>query len=258
MLVLLVLDRGDAGALLGAGEDHRRAVGGERLRVGGVDRLEVVAVDLLHVPAAGRGARRQRGGVPLVHGRAALAEPVDVDDRDQVVEAGVAGVLEGLPHRALGELGVAAEDPDPEVGLLEPLAGERDPDRDRQALAERAGGDVDPGDLRGRVALQAGAELAEGEQLLVVDRARPSCTCRRAAARRGPWRRRGGRWRGSRARRSRSAGSSASSTAIRSAADIEEVGWPEPAAAAARTESTRSCCASSCSCSRLMVSSAVT
>ena len=41
------------------------------------------------------------------------------------------------------------------------------------------------------------------------------------------------------------------STAIRSAADIEEVGWPELAAAAARTESTRSCWASSCSCSRL-------
>ena len=106
-----------------------------------------------------------------MHGRAALAEPVDVDDRDQVVEAGVAGLLEGLPHRALGQLGVAAEHPDPEVGALEPLAGERDPDRDRQALAERAGGDVDPGDLRRRVALQARAELAEGEQLLVVDRA---------------------------------------------------------------------------------------
>ena len=35
------------------------------------------------------------------------------------------------------------------------------------------------------------------------------------------------------------------STAMRSAADMEEVGWPEPAAADARTESTRSCCPSS-------------
>src|SRR5215207_1866617 len=34
-------------------------------------------------------------------------------------------------------------------------------------------------------------------------------------------------------------------TASRSAADIEEVGWPEPAAADARTESTRSCWPSS-------------
>ena len=54
-----------------------------------------------------------------MHRRPALAEPVDVDDRDQVGEPGVAGVLEGLPHRALGELGVAAEDPDPEVGVLQ-------------------------------------------------------------------------------------------------------------------------------------------
>ena len=83
-----------------------------------------------------------------MHGRAALAEPVDVDDRDQVAQLGVAGVLEGLPHRALGQLGVAAEHPDPQVGVLEPVAGERDADRDRQALAERAGGDVDPGKFR--------------------------------------------------------------------------------------------------------------
>ena len=171
MLVLLVLDRLDAGALLGAGEDHRRRVGGQGLLVGFLDRGEVVAVDLVDVPAAGAGAGRQRGGVPLVHRRAALAEAVDVDDRDQVVEAGLAGVLEGLPHRALGELGVPAEHPDPEVGRFEALAGEGDPDRDRQALAERAGGDVDPGDLRRRVALHAGAVLAEAQQLLVVDRA---------------------------------------------------------------------------------------
>jgi len=171
VLVGLVLDRGDARALLGAGEDHGRAVGPERLCIGLVDCLEIVAVDLLHVPAAGLGAGRQRGGVPLVHGRAALAEPVDVDDGNEVVEAGVPRLLEGLPHRSLGELGVAAEHPDPEVRGLQPGAGERDSDRDRQPLAERAGGDVDPGDLRGRMTLQARAEFAEGEELLVVDRA---------------------------------------------------------------------------------------
>jgi hypothetical protein len=36
-----------------------------------------------------------------------------------------------------------------------------------------------------------------------------------------------------------------SSTAIRSAADMEDVGWPEPPASLLRIESTRSCCASS-------------
>src|SRR3954447_12989270 len=46
---------------------------------------------------------------------------------------------------------------------------------------------------------------------------------------------------------------SAISTAMRSAADIDEVGWPEFAAADARTESTRSCCPSSASWAASMV-----
>jgi hypothetical protein len=37
----------------------------------------------------------------------------------------------------------------------------------------------------------------------------------------------------------------ASRTEIRSAADIDEVGWPDFVTAAARIESTRSCCPSS-------------
>src|SRR5688500_16259645 len=45
----------------------------------------------------------------------------------------------------------------------------------------------------------------------------------------------------------------AASTAIRSAADIDEVGWPLFAAAAARTESTRNCCPSSRSSSALTI-----
>ena len=171
VLVRLVLDRLDPGALLGAGEDHGGLLGRQGMVIGFLDRGVIVAVDLVHVPAAGAGAGRERCGVPLVHGRAALAEPVDVDDRDQVPELGLAGVLEGLPHRALRQLRVPAEDPDPKVRRFEPGAGERDADRDRQALAERAGRDVDPGDLRGRVALHARAVLAEAEQLLVVDRA---------------------------------------------------------------------------------------
>src|SRR5918999_5821405 len=45
------------------------------------------------------------------------------------------------------------------------------------------------------------------------------------------------------------------STAMRSAADIDEVGWPDPAALLIRMESTRSCCPRSrhCSCCVLMV-----
>ena len=84
---------------------------------------------------------------------------------------GERGVLERLPHRALRELAVAAEAPDAVGKPIEPLAGERDADRDRQALAERAGRDVDPGDLRSRMSLEPRPELAERQQLLVRDRA---------------------------------------------------------------------------------------
>jgi len=41
--------------------------------------------------------------VPAVPGGAALAEPVDVEDRGEVVEPFDAGLLERLPHRALGQ-----------------------------------------------------------------------------------------------------------------------------------------------------------
>src|ERR1700738_2689397 len=45
-------------------------------------------------------------------------------------------------------------------------------------------------------------------------------------------------------------------TAVRSAADIEEVGWPDPAAVLQRIESTRSCCPSWRANSRSVVASA--
>ena len=98
-----------------------------------VDRLHVVAVDLDRMPAEGLGPLRVRVEIPAVHRLAALAEPVHVDDRDQVVELLVPGVLERLPHRALGHLAVAAQHPDPVREPVEPLARERDPDAVRQA-----------------------------------------------------------------------------------------------------------------------------
>ncbi len=79
-------------------------------------------------------------------------------------------MIEGLPDRALGHLAVTAEAPDPRRRAVEPLAGERQARGHRQALAERARGDVDPGQHRRGVALEPAAELAEAEQLVVVDR----------------------------------------------------------------------------------------
>ena len=144
---VLVLDGGDALPLQRPGDhDRRLARRRDRVREGRVDRVEVVPVDLERVPAERLGARDVRVEIPADHRLAALAEAVHVDDRREVVELEVRGVLERLPHRALGHLAVAAEHPHAVRDAVEVLAGERHADADRQALAERAGRDVDPRD----------------------------------------------------------------------------------------------------------------
>ena len=166
----LVLDRRHAPALLRLGDDHRRpARRAHRLVEGRADRLDVVPVDRDRVPAERLRAAHVAVEVPADHGLAGLAEAVDVEDRAEVVELVVARVLERLPHRALGHLGVAAQGPDAVGQAIEPLAGERDADGDRQALAERPGRHVGGRDPRRRVPLQAAAELPERQQLGVVD-----------------------------------------------------------------------------------------
>ena len=79
-------------------------------------------------------------------------------------------MLEGLPDRALGKLRVAAQHPNAVWEPIQGLAGDGQPHTDRQALPERAGGHVGGRNARGRVTLEPAAELAEAEQLLVVDR----------------------------------------------------------------------------------------
>ena len=160
-----------AEALDRPGDDHRRPVADRhRLCVGAVDRLDVVAVDLDRRPAAGLGAPRVRAQVPAAHRLAKLAEPVDVDDHHEVAQPLHAGVLNGLPDRALRHLGVTAQRPHAVRQAVELPRAERDPGGDRHPLCQRAGGDVHPGQRRGGMALEPRAELAEREQLLVGDR----------------------------------------------------------------------------------------
>ena len=174
---------------------------------GVVDLLEVVPVDDDGAAAERLDAPAVRLQVPLQLGRPRLPEPVHVDDHREVVQLVVRRLVEGLPDRALGHLAVPAEHPDAEAGLVEPLAGQRDADAVGQPLPERAGGDVDPGERRRRVALQPRPRPPVGlHQLAVVDRRRRPCRGSRGAARRVPWRRSGGRCRGGPAGSSRSAG----------------------------------------------------
>ena len=141
-----------------------------------------------------------------MHGLAALAEPVNVHDRGEVVELVERGVLGRLPHRALGHLAVAADHPHAEREPVEALAGDRHADADRQPLTERAGRDVDPRQHR-VPGVPRGASRADGRCRTPPPTARrPHGRGRRRAAMRDPSRRRAGRSPGCGARRSRSAG----------------------------------------------------
>ncbi len=172
MPVLPVLDLGEAAALQGAGQDDGRLLAGQVAGLGHglVDRGDVVAVDDEH-PGAERGRAAAVGvQVPGELGGAALPEPVDVHDGDEVGELVVRGLVQGLPDGPFGHLAVAAQDPDPVRQFVQVLTGQRHADGVGQALAEGAGGHVDPGQDRGGMALEPGPEAAvAGHQLLVGD-----------------------------------------------------------------------------------------
>ncbi len=97
-----------------------------------------------------------------MHRLARLAKAIDVDDRGQVVQTGERCMFEPLPHRTLGELPVAGQHPDPIGEPIQSFAGEGDADGDRQSLAERAGGDIDPRQDGCRVTLEAATALSVG------------------------------------------------------------------------------------------------
>ena len=165
-------DGTDAAALDGSGHDRCRAADrGHRFGVRGIDGADVMSVDLDRVPAYRREPPRVGAKVPAVHRLPGLPETVDVEDRDQVVEACHGRVLETLPHRALSQLAVARQDPDTIRQTIQALAGESDAHPDRQSLAERSRGDIDPGQHRRRMPLKAAAALSVRQQRLVVDRA---------------------------------------------------------------------------------------
>ena len=167
-----ILDLRYTFTLDGARQDDGRLRRALRQGEGVVDLLEVVPVDHHGAAAERLDAPPVRLHVPLQLGRPRLAEPVHVDDRREVVQTVVRRLVEGLPDGALGQLAVAAQHPDAVAGLVEPLAGQRDPDAVGEALAEGPGGHVDPGQRRRRVALQRGPRAPVGlRQLAVVDHA---------------------------------------------------------------------------------------
>ena len=151
---LLVRQERDTVPLLGLRDDERRPSCPLGLAVRGVDRLDVVAVNLDREPTEGLRSRGVRVTVPLEHRRPALTESVHVEDRDEVRNAVVRGVLHRFPDGALRGLRVAEQTPG-SAGCPIKAHGERHAEGHRKSLAERAGRHVDPRHLgeRHRVAL---------------------------------------------------------------------------------------------------------
>ena len=75
-----------------------------------------------------------------------------------------------FPDRAFGRLAVAEQHVGAVVGL-DPARVERAADRGADALAERAGGDVDERQPRRRMTFEIGADLAQLQQLGAIERA---------------------------------------------------------------------------------------
>ena len=183
----LVLHEIHALAFDGVGDDHHRPL---RLRVRGVDGVadlvEVVAVDLEHAPAEGLELLVERLQRHDLLGRAVEAEVVAVDERREVGELVVAGGHGGLPHRALVALAVAEHAVGAVRVLLHPGA-QGDADREREAVAQRAGRAVDAGDLQAvQVHAEGRAGLVEVLQQLRVEVALVGEDRPRGRRRRGP------------------------------------------------------------------------
>src|SRR5262249_27845254 len=170
--VLLAFGERDALALFRARQNHRRLAFRGACRFERVeDRGDVVAVDDDRAPTERLPAALELAHVVLPHRRLALTEPIDVRDGAQAVELVARPGVRRLPYPSFRRFAVAEQD----VGAVvrSDAAGvQRAADRRADALAERAGGDVDERQPRRRMAFEIRAELAQRQQLAAIERAR--------------------------------------------------------------------------------------
>ena len=146
--------------------------------VEGVDqRCDVVAVDPQRLPAERLPLVGDRLGAQDALGGAVGLQGVDVDDRGHVVQAVVGGLQRGLPRRALVELTVGEQVVHPgRVALV--AQPQRHPGRDRQAVPERAAGDLHARGV-GRHARHRQPGLVRAVGLQLLDRDDPGLGQRR-------------------------------------------------------------------------------
>src|SRR5262249_61790187 len=168
----VVLHERNALALHGVGDDERRA-GRVDLRL--IERLadliDVVPVDFDPRPAERLPFLDQWLEVEDLRHEVVELNAVFIEDHSEVAES-MAGLPElgsrhgRLPHLTFLDLAVA-ENAVHAIRLAAETKAERHPQRDRQALAERARGRLDPGQHRSiGMTLERAAELAQRNQAL--------------------------------------------------------------------------------------------
>ena len=169
---VLPLDKRDALALDGAGEDHRRlSLDLARLVERVENRRQVVAVDDDRVPAERAPAALELLHVMLPHRRPALAEPVDVGEAAEAVEPVHRRDVGRFPHRPFRRLAVA-EQHVRAVCRLDPPGVQRGADRRANPLAERSGRHVDERQPRRRMPLEIGIEPTQLQEVRSMEGAR--------------------------------------------------------------------------------------
>ena len=163
----VVLHEAHALALDGLGQNHSGlALGGGSFLEGLDDLVIVVAVDLDDVPAEGLALLVQRLGGHDVGGAAVDLQAVHVDDGAQVVQLILGSGHESLPNLALGDFAVAQDGVDAVIPVVE-LAAQSHTDSGGNALAQRAGGHIDTGNVvHFHVAGHMGVNAAELLQAL--------------------------------------------------------------------------------------------
>ena len=162
-----------AAADLGVAQDDRGCSGfagllGDPVE-GAQQRVDVVAVDALDVPAERRPFVGDRFDAQHPGGGAVGLQGVDVDHRGQVAQPVMACAHRRLPRRALVELTVGEEVEDPRRRTLV-TQPQGHADRDGQAVAQRAAGDLHAGGVAGHSRhRQPGPVGAVGVEFVDVD-----------------------------------------------------------------------------------------
>lgn len=161
MPALSIFEKRNALALDRAGDDGRGlSFHLPNLIQSGNDLAHVVPINGQGVPTEGAKLRLVGGKVVSVHGGLTLAQPVDVYQSDQIIQAVIGCQRRGFPDRSLCHFSIAEQDIDGVRKTVQVFPGQCHADTDREALTERARPHFGPGETGSRVAFEFALETS--------------------------------------------------------------------------------------------------